>query len=201
MSNIYDNWERLVGAVIRREELWQMFHDRSPSVSSIPSDFSLDSQVLDVPFDFASPGGSSPYHELPPSAVENLQKKETSAEKEVSKLVFVQGFSFAFDLEDMLRSTSQFLGKGTFGSAYMAAMDNGITVVLKTLNVVNISEKKFRQQMEVIGNVRHENVCTLKAYYFSKDEKLTVYDHYSNGSVSAMLHGMFHFSFPHLLYI
>ncbi|CAA3029465.1 probable leucine-rich repeat receptor kinase At1g68400 [Olea europaea subsp. europaea] len=182
MSNVYDHWERLVGAVIRREELWRMFHDQSPSVSSMPSDCSLDSQVLDVPFDFSSPRSSSSYQQLPPSAVENLQKKETSAEKEVSKLVFVQGFSFAFDLEDMLRSTAQFLGKGTFGSAYMAAMDNGITVVLKTLNVYNISEKKFRKQMEVIGNVRHENVCALKAYYFSKDEKLMVYDHYSNGS-------------------
>ncbi|CAI9775054.1 unnamed protein product [Fraxinus pennsylvanica] len=189
MSNIYDNWERLVGAVIRREQLWQMFHDQSPSVSSTSSDSSLDSQVLDVPYDFSSPRGSSPYHELPPSAVENFQKKEKSVEKEVSDLVFVQSFSHLFDLEDMLRSTAQFLGKGTFGSAYMAAMDNGITVVLKRLNAVKIPEKKFRQQMEVIGNVRHENVCELKAYYFSKDEKLMVYDHYSNGSVSQMLHG------------
>ncbi|XP_022891112.1 probable receptor-like protein kinase At3g17420 [Olea europaea var. sylvestris] len=189
MSNVYDHWERLVGAVIRREELWRMFHDQSPSVSSIPSDCSLDSQVLGVPFDFSSPRSSSSYQQLPPLAVENLQKKETSAEKEVSKLVFVQGFSFAFDLEDMLRSTAQFLGKGTFGSAYMAAMANGITVVLKTLNVYNISEKKFRQQMLVIGNVRHANVRALKAYYFSKDEKLMVYDHYSNGSVSAILYG------------
>ncbi|CAI9775050.1 unnamed protein product [Fraxinus pennsylvanica] len=190
MSNIYDNWERLVGAVIRREQLWQMFHDQSPSDSSISSDFSLDSQVLDVPYDFSIPGASSPYHELPPSAVENLQKKEKSVEKEVSGLVFVQSFSPLSDLEDMLRSTAQFLGKGTFGSAYMAAMDNGITVVLKRLNAVKIPEKKFRQQMEVIGNVRHENVCALKAYYFSKDEKLVVYDHYSNGSVSEMLHGL-----------
>ncbi|CAA3000757.1 probable inactive receptor kinase At4g23740 [Olea europaea subsp. europaea] len=190
MSNVYDHWERLVGAVIRREELWRMFHDQSPSVSSIPSDCSLDSEVLDVPFDFSSPRSSSSYQQLPPSAVENLQKKEKSAEEEeVSGLVFVQGFSPVFDLDDLLRSTAQFLGEGTFGSAYNAAMDNGITVVLKRLNAVNISEKKFRRQMEVIGNVRHENVCALKAYYFSKDEKLLVYDHYSNGSVSALLHG------------
>ncbi|KAK4493166.1 hypothetical protein RD792_017978 [Penstemon davidsonii] len=44
MSTIYDNWERLVAAVIRREELWQLCHDhsRSPSISSTSSssDFS-----------------------------------------------------------------------------------------------------------------------------------------------------------------
>ncbi|KAL2558679.1 putative inactive receptor kinase [Forsythia ovata] len=189
MSNIYDKWERLVEAVIRREQLWQMFHDQSASVSSISSDFSLDSQVLDVPFDFSSPRGSSTYQQLRPPAVEILRKKETSAEKGVSGLVFIQGFNPAFDLDDMLKSTAEFLGKGTFGSAYMAAMDNGITVVLKRLNGVNMPEKKFRQHLEIIANVRHENVSALRAYYFSKDEKLIVYDHYSNGSVSAMLHG------------
>ncbi|KAL2542175.1 putative inactive receptor kinase [Abeliophyllum distichum] len=172
MSNIYDNWERLMVAVIRKEQLWQMFHDQSPSISSVSSDFSLESQVLDVPFDFSSLGSPSPYQQQPPPTVENLQKKETSVEKEVSWLVFIQGFNPAFDLEDMLKSTAEFLGKGTFGSAYMAAMDSGITVVLKRLNVVNMLEKKFRQHMEVIGNVWHEKVSALRAYYFSKDEKL-----------------------------
>ncbi|KAL2558688.1 putative inactive receptor kinase [Forsythia ovata] len=43
--------------------------------------------------------------------------------------------------------------------------------------------------MEVIGHVRHENVTPLRAYYFSEDAKLVLYDHYSNGSISAMLHG------------
>ncbi|KAL2497269.1 Cyclic nucleotide-gated ion channel 1 [Abeliophyllum distichum] len=69
---IYDNWERLVEAVIRREKLWQMFHDRSPSVSSISSDFSLDSQVLDVCIDFP--------------AVENSEKKEKTTKKGSSGL-------------------------------------------------------------------------------------------------------------------
>ncbi|PIN09314.1 Serine/threonine protein kinase [Handroanthus impetiginosus] len=36
MSAIYDNWERLVAVVLKREELWQLFHaqSRSPSVPS-----------------------------------------------------------------------------------------------------------------------------------------------------------------------
>ncbi|CAA2955426.1 probable inactive receptor kinase RLK902 isoform X2 [Olea europaea var. sylvestris] len=189
MSNVYDNWERLVEAVIRREQIWQMFHDQSPSVSSISSNSSLDFQDLDVPLDFSSAGGSSAYQQLPPPTVENLQKKEKSVEKEVSGLVFIQGFSPVFDLDEILKSTAEFLGRGTFGSAYISSMDNGITVVLKRLNAVNIPEKKFRQHMKVIGNVRHDNVSALRAYYFSKEEKLMVYDHYSNGSVSAMLHG------------
>ncbi|XP_022858696.1 cyclic nucleotide-gated ion channel 1-like isoform X2 [Olea europaea var. sylvestris] len=78
MSNVYDNWERLVGAVIRREQIWQMFHDRSPSVSSVASDFSLDSQILDVSFDFSSRAGTSLYQ---PPAVENSQNEEKAVKK------------------------------------------------------------------------------------------------------------------------
>ncbi|CAA3010553.1 Cyclic nucleotide-gated ion channel 1 [Olea europaea subsp. europaea] len=78
MSNVYDNWGRLVGAVIRREQIWQMFHDRSPSVSSVASDFSLDSQILDVSFDFSSRAGTSLYQ---PPAVENSQNEEKAVKK------------------------------------------------------------------------------------------------------------------------
>ncbi|KAJ6294950.1 hypothetical protein OIU76_022938 [Salix suchowensis] len=43
--------------------------------------------------------------------------------------------------------------------------------------------------MIVAGNIRHANVCPLRAYYYSKDERLMVYDFYEEGSVSSILHG------------
>lgn len=73
-----------------------------------------------------------------------------------------------------MRSSAEFLGKESFGSAYKEAMDNGITVALKRLNLVLFRKKWFRQQMKDIGNVRHENVSALRAYFLPKDEKLTV---------------------------
>ncbi|PIN03674.1 G-protein alpha subunit (small G protein superfamily) [Handroanthus impetiginosus] len=56
MSTIYDNWERLVAATLRREQLWQMFHahSRTPSISSTASDSSSSSQLSDFPFEFSS---------------------------------------------------------------------------------------------------------------------------------------------------
>ncbi|PIN19598.1 G-protein alpha subunit (small G protein superfamily) [Handroanthus impetiginosus] len=65
MSTIYDNWERLVAATLRREHLWQLFHgpSRTPSISSIASDFSSSSQLLDFPFEFSS--SSSWYQQNP----------------------------------------------------------------------------------------------------------------------------------------
>ncbi|KAK4431367.1 PH, RCC1 and FYVE domains-containing protein 1 [Sesamum alatum] len=42
MSQVYDNWERLAAAVLKREQIWQLCHDhsRTPSICSQSSDFS-----------------------------------------------------------------------------------------------------------------------------------------------------------------
>ncbi|KAL5849749.1 hypothetical protein ACOSQ4_007762 [Xanthoceras sorbifolium] len=42
--------------------------------------------------------------------------------------------------------------------------------------------------MEVVGSIKHGNVVELKAYYYLKNEKLMMYDYYSQGSASSMLH-------------
>uniref|UniRef100_A0A1D1Y9I1 Putative inactive receptor kinase At4g23740 n=1 Tax=Anthurium amnicola TaxID=1678845 RepID=A0A1D1Y9I1_9ARAE len=51
--------------------------------------------------------------------------------EENNRLVFFQGCSFAFDLEDLLRASSEVLGKGTFGTAYKAILEDSTTVVVK----------------------------------------------------------------------
>ncbi|KAL3820746.1 hypothetical protein ACJIZ3_006651 [Penstemon smallii] len=40
MSKIYDNWERLVAAVLKKQQLWILFHEhsRSPSTTSLSSE-------------------------------------------------------------------------------------------------------------------------------------------------------------------
>ncbi|XP_020549153.1 probable inactive receptor kinase At5g58300 [Sesamum indicum] len=147
MSRIYDNWERLVAAVLRKQQLWELFHDQSRS--PIPE---VHLHILKVP----------------------LQSTK---------------FSPPFELEDLLRASAKYLGKGTFGSAYAAALHYGTKIVIKRLKLVSVSEPQFRRHMEVVGNIRDENVTTLRAYFCSKDEKLLLYDCYSNGSVSSLLHG------------
>ncbi|CAH1439038.1 unnamed protein product [Lactuca virosa] len=103
-------------------------------------------------------------------------------------LVFFEGSSLAFDLEDLFRASAEVLGKGTFGTTYKAALEDANTVAVKRLKEVAAAKRDFEVQMEVVGNIRHENVVPLRAYYYSKDEKLMVYDYYDQGSVSSMLH-------------
>ncbi|KAJ3703184.1 hypothetical protein LUZ61_006889 [Rhynchospora tenuis] len=111
-------------------------------------------------------------------------------EAERNKLAFFEGCSFNFDLEDLLRASAEVLGKGSYGTTYKAVLEDGTTVVVKRLKEVVVSKRDFEQQMEIIGRVgQHQNVVPLRAYYYSKDEKLLVYDYVANGSVAAALHG------------
>lgn len=112
-------------------------------------------------------------------------------EAEKNKLFFFEGCSYNFDLEDLLRASAEVLGKGSYGTAYKAVLDDGTTVVVKRLKEVAAGKKEFEQQMEVVGRVgQHPNVVSLRAYYYSKDEKLLVYNYMPAGSLFTLLHGI-----------
>ncbi|GFQ04699.1 probable inactive receptor kinase at4g23740 [Phtheirospermum japonicum] len=176
MSANYDNWERLVAAVLKKQQLWELFHDhsRSPSILSEASDFSSSFNsrppLDDLAFDLARLGSLSTYRRTP-------------------KLVYISDFSPAIGVKYVHLASAEFLGRGTFGSAYAAAMDNGVKIVVKRLNSTGISEMEFNRHMEIVGGVEHDNVAALRAYYSSEDERLMLYDYYSTGSVYALLHG------------
>ncbi|PKA62714.1 putative inactive receptor kinase [Apostasia shenzhenica] len=94
-----------------------------------------------------------------------------------------------FDLEDLLRASAEVLGKGTFGTSYKAVLEIGTVVAVKRLRDVNLPEQEFRERIEAVGSMYHDNLVPLRAYYYSKDEKLLVYDYMPMGSLSALLHG------------
>ncbi|XP_041005152.1 probable inactive receptor kinase At2g26730 [Juglans microcarpa x Juglans regia] len=112
-----------------------------------------------------------------------------STEAERNKLVFFEGGVYSFDLEDLLRASAEVLGKGSVGTSYKAVLEEGTTVVVKRLKDVAVTKREFEMQMEVLGKIKHENVLPLRAFYYSKDEKLLVYDFMTAGSLSALLHG------------
>lgn len=96
-----------------------------------------------------------------------------------------------FELEDLLRASAEMLGKGGFGTAYKAILDDGNVVAVKRLKEANVGggKRELEQHMEVLGKLRHSNVVSLRAYYFARDEKLLVYDYMPNASLFWLLHG------------
>lgn len=105
------------------------------------------------------------------------------------KLVFFGNATKVFELEDLLRASAEVLGKGTFGTAYKAVLDAATMVAVKRLKDVTMADREFKEKIEVVGAMDHENLVPLRAYYCSGDEKLLVYDFMSMGSLSALLHG------------
>lgn len=128
------------------------------------------------------------------SSQSNVRPAPTAAIAGGKKLVFFSSAGATFDLEDLLRASAEVLGKGTFGTTYKAVLEMGITVVVKRLKDVTLTEENFREKVEVIGAIDHPNLVPLRAYYYSKDEKLLVYDYMPLGSLSALLHGNHLFS-------
>ncbi len=108
-----------------------------------------------------------------------------------NKLVFFveAGKRYSFDLEDLLRASAEVLGKGSLGTAYKAVLEDGTIVAVKRLKDVTTPRREFEAQLATVGRLQHPNVVPLRAYYFSKEEKLLVYEYYSNGSLSSYLHG------------
>ncbi|KAM7489267.1 hypothetical protein LguiB_026751 [Lonicera macranthoides] len=126
---------------------------------------------------------------LPPNSPVGQSERieKTSVAKNTSNknmLVFFEGINWAFDLAELLGAEAEILGKGT----YKVKVDDSTVLVVKRLREHDIIKQKFKQEMEVAGSIRHENVAPLRAYYCSKDEKLMLYDYYDQGSVSEMLH-------------
>ncbi|KAL2478945.1 putative inactive receptor kinase [Forsythia ovata] len=116
-------------------------------------------------------------------------KWENGPNAAAKKLVFFGNTSRVFDLEELLRASAEVLGKGTFGTAYKAVLEVGTVVAVKRLKDVTVSEKEFKDKIEWVGAMNHENLVPLMAYYYSREEKLLVYDYIPMGSLSALLHG------------
>ncbi|KAM0858425.1 hypothetical protein ACQ4PT_047850 [Festuca glaucescens] len=105
------------------------------------------------------------------------------------KLFFFGRVPRPYDLEDLLRASAEVLGKGTYGTTYKAALEIAPAVAVKRLKETSLPEREFRDKIAAIGGMDHPNVVPLQAYYFSKDERLMVYEFVATGSLSSMLHG------------
>ncbi|KAE8769767.1 hypothetical protein D1007_58599 [Hordeum vulgare] len=138
------------------------------------------------------PGGRKP-PELPSvSVVAHMATVGHPAGQSTSgkKLVFFRTAAAVqpFDLEDLLRVSAEVLGKGAIGMTYKVVLESSATVAVKRLNDVTMSEPEFRDRIADIGELQHDFIVPLRAYYYSKDEKLLVYDFMPMGSLSAVLH-------------
>ncbi|KAG2398676.1 hypothetical protein LR48_Vigan04g015900 [Vigna angularis] len=105
-------------------------------------------------------------------------------------IVMVNEMRGVFGLQDMMKAAAEVLGNGGLGSAYKAAMTNGLCVVVKRMREVNkIGKEVFDAEMRQFGRIRHRNIITPLAYHYRREEKLLITEYMPKGSLFYVLHG------------
>ncbi|KAM0920706.1 hypothetical protein ACQ4PT_007337 [Festuca glaucescens] len=94
-----------------------------------------------------------------------------------------------FELDDLLRASAEVLGKGTVASTYKVTLDSGYELVVKRLKNVHLRKEEFEQHVTLIGAIQSKHIAQLRWYYYSKDEKMLVYNIFPMGSLAKVLHG------------
>ncbi|XP_027365517.1 receptor protein kinase-like protein ZAR1 [Abrus precatorius] len=95
-----------------------------------------------------------------------------------------------FDLDELLKASAFVLGKSGIGIMYKVVLEDGLALAVRRLGEGGSQRfKEFQTEVEAIGKLRHPNIVTLKAYYWSVDEKLLIYDYIPNGSLATAIHG------------
>ncbi|OIW21990.1 hypothetical protein TanjilG_27440 [Lupinus angustifolius] len=96
----------------------------------------------------------------------------------------------AFDLDELLKASAFVIGKSGIGIMYKVVLEDGLALAVRRLGEGGSQRfKEFQTEVEAIGKLRHPNIATLRAYYWSVDEKLLIYDYISNGNLATAIHG------------
>ncbi|XP_076939337.1 receptor protein kinase-like protein ZAR1 [Bidens hawaiensis] len=95
-----------------------------------------------------------------------------------------------FDLDELLKASAFVLGKSGTGIVYKVVLEDGVTFAVRRLGEGGSQRfKEFQTEVEAIGKLKHQNIVTLRAYYWSVDEKLLIYDFVPNGNLGTAIHG------------
>ncbi|MED6156095.1 Pollen receptor-like kinase 3 [Stylosanthes scabra] len=105
-------------------------------------------------------------------------------------LIMVNDEKGVFGLTDLMKAAAEVLGNGGLGSAYKAAMANGLSVVVKRMREMNkVSRDIFDAEMRRYGRMGNRNILSPLAYHYRKEEKLFVTEYIPKGSLLYVLHG------------
>ncbi|CAM6047632.1 unnamed protein product [Sphagnum compactum] len=82
------------------------------------------------------------------------------------------------------------IGQGGFGTVYKATLPDGHMVAVKKLLVASLvkGQDDFEREIELLGNVKHQNLVALQGYYWTPHLQLLVYDFVPGGNLYRRLH-------------
>ncbi|KAK6152080.1 hypothetical protein DH2020_014715 [Rehmannia glutinosa] len=178
MSRVYDNWERLVAAVLKRETLRRLALSHSIS-SSISADFSSR-------FSFASS-----HQDVSGTSIKISPQAPSSPSS--SSHIDVQPIAF----EEIKKATRNFRHRfehGAWGHVFKGYIDEhtltaskpgfGITIAVKIWNPEGVqAHQEWSKELNYLSQLRHPNVVRLVGYCPEEENMILVYEFMPKGSL------------------
>lgn len=104
-------------------------------------------------------------------------------EEKSSELYFFMEDVEKFTMDDLLEATANLTKQGICSSLYKVHISRSGVFAVKRLKKLQVGFKEFSRTMKKIGNLKHQNVLPLVAYYSSNDEKMLIYKYQNSGSL------------------
>ncbi|GLT70832.1 hypothetical protein SLA2020_428880 [Shorea laevis] len=123
-------------------------------------------------------------------------KKTTVKERGRKPSALSEGLCRQFSLAELRAATNNFhhdlkIGEGSFGPVYKGLIDGGSLVVavkrLSRLSRQGVEE--FRNEVQLLCQLRHQNLVSLLGFCHEKDERIVVYEYMTHGGLDGHLFG------------
>nr|AFK42387.1 unknown [Lotus japonicus] len=124
-------------------------------------------------------------------------KKHSSSSKRPYQTTVLEELFHHFSLADLRKATNNFhennlIGRGGFGKVYEGCLqlDHVATAVVavkvKSIHIY-YKPKEFKNEIELLCQLRHPNLISLIGFCVHKDKEIIVYEYMSNGSLADRL--------------
>ncbi|CAH2073323.1 unnamed protein product [Thlaspi arvense] len=137
-----------------------------------------------------SSSGGSPLSSSPRFSDQPVMLDVYSPDRLAGELFFLD-VSLKLTAEELSRAPAEVLGRSSHGTLYKATLDNGHMLTVKWLRVGLVRHKKdFAKEAKKIGSLKHENIVTLRAYYWGprEQERLLLSDYMGGESLAMHLY-------------
>ncbi|XP_068661682.1 probable inactive receptor kinase At5g10020 [Aristolochia californica] len=100
--------------------------------------------------------------------------------------------TFQLTAEELSGAPAEVIGRSCHGTTYKATLGSGRVLTVKWLREgITKSKKEFAREAKKLGNIRHQNIISLRGYYWGQKEleRLIISDYVHAKSLNAHLFG------------
>ncbi|KAA3475925.1 putative receptor-like protein kinase [Gossypium australe] len=93
------------------------------------------------------------------------------------------------EIKDLTKGFSRLIGQGGFSNVYLANLSGSNLGAVKILVGNDRLNQVFKQELDILTRIRHENIVKFLGYCDDQEEGAIVFEYISNGNLQEKLHG------------